>query len=140
MEESESYQENNHGFITLLSGKTTHINHPCTKWAMQSWRNYIWLRDLLLMLGLEYMYRFGKPHKTYEVLRYPLYYPPETLVQDTFTLPALAMPDEHKPKGDYISQHQAVHSYRDFYLTKKESFKRGQPKWTKRQPPTWWKD
>lgn len=46
---------------SLYSTKS-YPNHPCTKWAGDSYFNYIWLYTLSHELCLEFHYRYGKAH------------------------------------------------------------------------------
>lgn len=48
--------------------KRTHINHPCSVWARSSRQNYQWLIQHALALCDEYTYRYGKIHKSREVI------------------------------------------------------------------------
>jgi len=48
--------------------KPTHKNHPCAVWVRQSTGNYDWLFDLFECLCREYTLRYGKHHKTSELL------------------------------------------------------------------------
>lgn len=42
--------------------KPTHKNHPCTVWAGQSRKNYLWLHSHFCALLSEYTSRYGKVH------------------------------------------------------------------------------
>jgi hypothetical protein len=48
--------------------KRTHFNHPCTVWSRFSLENYNWLIQHGLALSDEYTYRYGKIHKSREVI------------------------------------------------------------------------
>lgn len=48
--------------------KRTHYNHPCSIWARKSKKNYLWLIKHGLALCKEYTYRYGKNHKSKEVI------------------------------------------------------------------------
>lgn len=50
--------------------KLSHKNHPCSIWARQCVENYIWLCDLGLSLCEEYTYRYGKRHKSQDVIEW----------------------------------------------------------------------
>lgn len=43
--------------------RSTHVNHPCTKWAGQRVEHLLWLLDLTKNLCSEYNFRYGKIHK-----------------------------------------------------------------------------
>ena len=109
--------------------KLTHKNHPCTKWARESFSNYMYLRDFIFCLHDEWHYRYNHPvskiHKSYQVaIDLPL---PE--IEDIGLTPfALAMPNEYKC-GD------PVESYRAYYM----GDKRHLASWKKRGAPDWWK-
>ena len=46
--------------------KRAHVNHPCTKWTMESSENYLWHWDLFNALCDEFIYRY----KTYNKWKY----------------------------------------------------------------------
>jgi hypothetical protein len=105
--------------------KLSHKNHPCAIWARTSLSNYLYLCELGLELCKEYTYRYGKRHKSQEVIEWCLIYKPN--VPDVeFTEPAMAMPDEYKV-GD------VVQSYRNYYMGAKSGF----AAWKNRQKPFW---
>jgi hypothetical protein len=105
--------------------KLSHKNHPCAIWARTSLSNYLYLCELGLELCKEYTYRYGKRHKSQEVIEWCLIYKPN--VPDVeFTEPAMAMPDEYKV-GD------VVQSYRNYYMGAKSGF----ATWKNRQKPFW---
>lgn len=63
------------GALNILSDtqvapyKTTHQNHPCAIWCRQSKENWMWLYEHGIALGVEYTRRYGKSHKSAEVIR-----------------------------------------------------------------------
>jgi hypothetical protein len=105
---------------------STHTNHPCVLWVGESFDNFLWLKDLTLLLNDEYQYRFDKQvdHKAISVLhsisgnRY---------ARRGLTPFAQAMPVEYKIPGDPVG------AYRNFYGAEKKCFAR----WTKRDTPEW---
>jgi hypothetical protein len=108
--------------------KLTHKNHPCSIWTRTSLSNYLYLCELGLELCKEYTYRYGKRHKSQEVIEWCLIYKPN--VPDVeFTEPAMAMPDEYKV-GD------VVQSYRNYYMGAKSGF----ATWKNRQKPFWFEE
>lgn len=108
----------------LLQGyKSTHKNHPCTKWAMISKENWVWLRDLAMALCEEYTYRYGKIHKTESVIS-NLKCPPIPSI--IWGEPPKCMPDEYKKDS-------TIESYRNYYRQGKAHL----CKWTKRNKPYW---
>ena len=105
--------------------KLSHKNHPCSIWVRQDINNYNWLCSLGLKLCSEYSHRYGKTHKTENIL----YWCSENLPNipdDKFTPPPLAMPDEYKE-----SSH--VQSYRNYYMGEKRNFSN----WKYRDVPSW---
>jgi hypothetical protein len=109
-----------------LPYKPTHIHHPCTLWAAETYDNFIWLIEHGLALSKEYTYRYGKEHKCESIVK---------LVLETATKPktsgrtpfAQAMPDKYKGKD-------AVEAYRNYYIGEKTW-----AKWQKnRSAPHWW--
>lgn len=107
--------------------RSTHIRHPCTVWTGESKSNWLWLRDLAIMLNDEFKYRFDRSsdHRSSHVVREL----EEPKIADIGLTPfAQAMPDEYKVPGD------AVRAYRNFYIFDKSRF----ATWTKREPPIWY--
>ena len=103
-------------------------NHPCTSWARSSLDNYEWTFCYANALGDEYTYRYGKVHKSVEVInRLPL---PQRMERLGFTTFGLAMPDELK---DYENP---IQSYRDYYHLDKATF----ASWKYREKPSWWNE
>jgi hypothetical protein len=113
--------------LSTVSGgpyKSTHANHPCTIWARSGSDNYRWLVSHGLAIGCEYTARFGKEHKSAEVIR-AICEPPPTVPPGSTPF-ALAMPDQFRVPGD------AVASYRRYYKSK--SF----ATWKRSPRPFWW--
>jgi hypothetical protein len=105
--------------------KLAHKNHPCSIWVRNSLSNYKYLYDLGLALCDEYTYRYGKIHKSKDVIEWCRSNLPN--IEDKgVTAPALAMPDHYKEK-DPIS------SYRNYYRGDKSSFAH----WKNREIPEW---
>jgi len=92
--------------------KATHFNHPCSLWLRESIDNYRWLYNHFEALSNEYTKRFGKIHKSWRELGAILFFSPENISKQSFTNPALAMPNEYKC-GD------PVQSYRNYYEAEK---------------------
>jgi hypothetical protein len=108
--------------------KLSHKNHPCAIWARECIENYIWLCDLGLELCDEYTYRYGKRHKSQDIIEWCLMNQPNLRDNGDLTPFALAMPDECKV-GD------AVESYRRYYVAEKSGF----AVWKNREVPEWFK-
>ena len=101
----------------------THENHPCSKWARESLSNWVWLRDMTLILCQEYTYRYGRIHAGET---YCKSLPTPELIDIGITLFAQAFPDKYKNNDPVVG-------YRQYYLEEKQ----GLFKWTKRNIPPW---
>jgi hypothetical protein len=106
--------------------KLSHKNHPCAIWSRTSLSNYLYLCDLGLELCKEYTYRYGKRHKSQDIIEWCLDNKPNIHDID-FTTPPLAMGDEYKVGNDVIE------SYRNYYREAKKSF----AIWKNRSTPSW---
>ena len=107
-----------------------HKNHPCTKWARQTRRNFSWLVNHGIALADSYRDRYGRTHKSEEVIRraagFMHHFPvgPQTAF-------AKAMPEKFKKNFP-----DAVEAYRHYYYFEKKRF----AKWNYGVPPYWWND
>ena len=107
--------------------KLSHKNHPCSIWVREDLNNYLWLCDLGIKLCWEYNHRYGKTHKTYDVLLWCADNHPY-IPYERFTNPPLAMPDEY-------TELCHVQSYRNYYMGEKRDF----CNWKYRDTPSWFK-
>jgi hypothetical protein len=105
--------------------KLSHKNHPCAVWARESLSNYLYLCELGLELGKEYTYRYGKRHKSIDVVNWCIVNKPN-IPDIGFTTPAMAMPDEFKVDS-------VVESYRNYYMGAKSDL----ASWKNREKPFW---
>ena len=105
--------------------KLSHKNHPCAIWARETLSNYLYLCDLGLELCKEYTYRYGKRHKSQEVIEWCVTNKPN-ICDKEFTTPPKAMPDEYKVDD-------VIESYRKYYRGAKRDF----AKWKNREIPEW---
>jgi Pyrimidine dimer DNA glycosylase len=106
--------------------KATHINHPSNVWTRTAVENYLWLVEHFAALLDEYTHRYGKKHKTGELL-YMLQSPPHGVRDFDMTEMPSAMKDEYKISAD------PVINYRNYYKYGKAAMH----KWTNREPPEW---
>ena len=106
--------------------RRTYYNHPCTVWARSSSQNFHWLLNLTCALLDEYCVRYGKIHKTSEIVDWILHHDPHLPIVGLTDFPQ-CMPEEHKVLGD------AVTAYRKYYMIEKASF----ASW-KTKKPDWW--
>ena len=105
--------------------KLSHKNHPCSIWARDSISNYLYLCEIGLALCEEYTYRYGKRHKSQDVITWCILNRPN-IPDIGFTEPARAMPDEYKVDD-------VIESYRNYYIGAKKDF----AKWKNRDIPEW---
>lgn len=106
--------------------KLSHKNHPCSIWARESLTNYLYLCELGLELCKEYTYRYGKRHKSQDVIEWCIVNK-ANISDKGFTEPAKAMPEEYKTKD-------VVQSYRNYYIGAKKDF----AVWKGRNIPFWY--
>ena len=108
--------------------KSTHIHHPCVKWATESWANWRWLVIYAGLLHDEYFFRFGKQHASRKVLNwcYCIYANTMEGWGDDATKFPQAMPNQYKTKS-------TVAAYRAYYIGEKQHL----AKWTGRPIPEW---
>jgi len=107
--------------------KLSHKNHPCSIWVRECLENYVWLCDLGMELCIEYTHRYGKRHKSQDIIEWCMIYKPNIKELGDITPFPLAMPSECKVVGE------AVESYRKYYIMYKKDFS----KWTNREIPFW---
>ncbi len=115
---------NKKGFETPYT--SIHKNHPCVLWLGYSFDNFLWLKDLILLLNDEYLLRFDKQrdHHSLDVL--------QSISKYRYTHGGLTpfpqvMPKKYQVIGD------AVAAYRRFYIAENQSFAR----WTEHNEPEW---
>jgi hypothetical protein len=106
--------------------KLSHKNHPCAIWARESFSNYVYLCELGLELCNEYTHRYGKRHKSLDVILWCIVNRPN-IPDKGLTDAAKAMPEEYKVKS-------VVDSYRNYYRGEKSGF----ASWKMRETPEWY--
>jgi hypothetical protein len=109
--------------------KLSHKYHPCSVWSRECIENYVWLCDLGIELCKEYTHRYGKRHKSQDIIEWCMLNLPDIVENGDITPFRLAMPDECKIEGDTIG------SYRKYYIEHKKGF----AKWKERETPKWFK-
>jgi hypothetical protein len=105
--------------------KLSHKNHPCSIWVRESLFNYLLLCELGLELCTEYSYRYGKRHKSQEIIEWCVTNK-LNICDKGLTTPPKAMPDEYKVES-------VIESYRNYYRGSKSKF----ATWKKREKPIW---
>ncbi len=107
--------------------KRTHYNHPCSIWTRQSIGNFKWLVEHGMALADEYTFRYGKIHKSKEVISWCAKNVHLLSFEEYEMTPFVqAMPWEYKNDSVTVA-------YRGYYIGEKARF----AKWTKRKPPAW---
>ena len=106
--------------------KLTHKNHPCAVWVREDLNNYMWLCSLGINLCWEYSHRYGKHHKTEEVIDWCCQNVPN-IPNNKFSHPPMAMPEMYK-----LFDNVAL-SYRNYYKGEKGGFST----WKNRDVPLW---
>lgn len=102
----------------------SYVNHPCAIWARSSLDNWHWLWCYADALGDEYTYRYGKIHKSTQVIReLP---DPRNMEQRGMRPMPQAMPDQYKVDN-------TVEAYRNYYVGAKSHL----ASWKGREKPEW---
>lgn len=76
----------------------------------------------------EYTHRYGRRHKTQDILEFLQQNIPFKIPDKGITKVYQGMPDECKHKDPVVA-------YKRYYVSK---YKRRLAKWTKREQPSWW--
>ena len=87
--------------------KQAFYNHPCSCWTRACTENYSWLVDHALALCDEYSHRYGRTHKSEEVIRWCDDNRPDIPIGMMCDHP-LCMPEE-------VKKDSVVESYRNYY-------------------------
>ena len=90
--------------------RRTHANHPCAIWTRATMGNFLWLVEHGIALADEFAHRYGKQHKSGDVIRWCLFHYDLAHVDhtDEVTPFAQAMPDEYR-------HDDPVAAYRAYY-------------------------
>lgn len=105
--------------------RTTHKNHPCSKWLRESKENFSWLCSFGMELCKEYTYRYHKTHKCESIINYCIQNMPN-LPNTCFSEPPLCFDSK------YVRETK-VESYRAYYKAEKKYM----AKYTARLIPFW---
>jgi hypothetical protein len=114
----------------IMNISKSQVSHPCTKWARESYENFIWLCEFGMELYNEYQNRYNKPDKhqrSKNIFQWSLKNPPN-LPKKGLTKFPLAMPDD-------VKTNDVVESYRNFYIKYKKDF----AEWKHSEKPKWFK-
>jgi hypothetical protein len=113
-----------HGFDAPY--RKTHPKHPCTLWAGKTGDNWSWLLQHGLAMCAEYTRRYGRVHKSEEVIMWCARLPIQFAGARHLTPFAQAMPEQYRNPC-------AVTAYRAYYHGEKANF----ATW-KSEVPQWW--
>jgi hypothetical protein len=102
----------------------THRKHPCVLWVARTRGNWNWLVEHGLALCDEFEYRYGKEHKSKNVILQVASQGPRTGELEPF---AMAMPDKFKQTDPVLAYRAFLIAEKDHYATWKISSRR--PKW-----------
>jgi hypothetical protein len=91
--------------------KRAHVNHPSTKWVRESIQHYRWLINHGLEICSEFTKRYGKHHKTQDVLEWLRDNEP-SINDNGFAPPPQCMPEQYRD-ADTIT------AYKKFYIEDK---------------------
>lgn len=108
--------------------KPTHFNHPDSIWTRANQANYKWLLTYFVAISDEYTYRYERQHKC------------------VLLLPEFEQNIDIFPQADVITEHPNCTPFKDlpvyeaYRKTMIDKWKADKwpPKWTKRNPPTWY--
>lgn len=92
--------------------RKTHVNHPCALWVRSGSGNYEWALDLGRSLCVEYTRRYGRRHKTQDVLDWCKLNKPLRLPEKPLEPFVQVMPPEYQGED-------AVTAYRRYYIGEK---------------------
>ena len=108
--------------------KLAHKNHPCTIWVRSSLSNYRWLITMSLELCIEYTRRYGRRHKSQDILEWLQENEPNINDEGLTEWPQ-CMPDEYKCPDP-------VQAYHNFYIYDKSRF----TKWPENKIPRFFRE
>ena len=110
--------------------KPTHMQHPCSLWLRASRGNWNWLVAHGRALGAEYTFRYGKHHKSSDVIDWCAAHDGElTFPEVTLLEPAQCMPVQYQ-------SNDPVEAYRTYYREAKRPFATWKPP---AKTPDWWR-
>ena len=110
--------------------KACHVNHPSGVWTRQSKSHYVWLYNLWCELHKEFVYRYGKSHRSFDLLKDILATPPMNILDTPFVEPPQAM----KQFPQCMVDGDSITAYRNFYREAKKGF----ANWKNRKAPDWY--
>lgn len=100
--------------------KSSHVNHPCSKWVRETKQNYMWTMRHFRALCIEYTRRYGRMHKSSWM--YPSFLALSNLI------PEGEMTEFVNCTKDVLDASDVFDAYKKYLNLKWESDKR-QPTW-----------
>ncbi len=104
--------------------RNAHPKHPCTVWAAKTRSNFRWLVAHGIALSEEYRKRYGRRHKSQDVIEWCASQA-TAIPNGTLTTFAQAMPEQYRNTD-------AVTAYRQYYMGEKReiaTWKQNRPEW-----------
>ena len=117
---------------------STHLNHPSTIWTAKNLSNFDWVLTHALALCREYTHRYGKFHKSEEILLRCGELRERYIPAGSLTVPPKCMGLEYKIGES--TWDDVVASYRNYYQKGKTYMNKGKgPQWNKipTRQPSW---
>ncbi len=108
--------------------RPTHINHPCTKWLLESDANVWWLYRHCYSLINEYSIRYKKTHSCRYIYANFVDVVNYHMNREKMTPFKQCMPEQYKVPGN------AIQAYRNYMIGEKTRF----AKWKLGNKPGWW--
>ena len=113
--------------------KSTHSNHPVTKWAEH---NLSWLIRFHQALAGEYFYRFQKCHKSFVDVGQYMKHMPDTEPHSFVNAARTSLVDVNNRPMDFTDIEDVHLAYR-YYMRARWHGDTMAAKWTRRMPPFW---
>jgi hypothetical protein len=110
--------------IVDIGYKNTHINHPCSKWLLESTGNMQWLWRHGKALCEEYTRRYGRRHACENIIDNVEPFITQNSPRTEFRQ---CMPDQYKGAS-------AIKAYRAYMIAEKSYY----AKWKLGNKPEWW--
>jgi hypothetical protein len=118
---------------------STHLNHPSTIWTGKNLANFEWVLSHALALCREYTARYGKFHKSEDILYRCSELREQYIPTGSLTVPPKCMGLEYKIGAS--NWNDVVASYRNYYRKGKSYMNKGKgPQWNKvpSRKPQWY--
>lgn len=126
---------NGRGFTTPY--RSSHVNHPITKWAASDDDHLKWLYHLGIAYGQEIIYRHSRKHSCHLVLEGLTFQAP--WLSEKIDVEDIQLHNGARHKGLGLDfTHLPVHEAYRTYLSARWPNDKRAPTWTRRRPPSWY--